>query len=807
MNANELEAGFRLNDWLVEPRQRRFTGTVGSGSLTSEQLEILECLAEHHGEAVDAGTLRSRLWPDGAGDDDSLRALVQSLLDLFGDPLRSPNFIVPAGDQGYALIAHFEPLLSTPPGSSGPATAKPGLAPVLVGRFQTLISELRRRHVFKVAGAYLVAAWIVLQVAETTFEPLHLPGWWITALTILAIIGLPIVTVLAWSYEITPGGIIADPAGRGRAAMPRSRRSLAPWLVAGVVAMAGVTGLAWWRSIENSPAEPAYEPAFASVAVLPFVDMSPDGPGGAYLGDGLSEELSARLAQIRGLRVAARTSAFAYKDRSVDAREIGRTLGVRHVLEGSVRRAGDSLRVTVQLIDAQDGFHVWSESYDRSWRDLLQIQADIARSVTDALELVLTPERTESANARPDLDIRAFDPYLAGLALLRQSGDMSGLNEAQARFEEALAIEPSFARAHAGLCTVGVRRYDRMRDPADLLKAERHCRRALDLDASLVETEKALAALYGSSGQFDTSASVYRTLLTRNREDADGYIGLGKALEGLGKPAEAEQAFRSAVGAEPAFWGTHNALGGFLFEQGRIDEAAAAYQKVTELAPSNASGYTNLGAALEMGGDFERAAVAFRRSLAIEPSANAHSNLGTMHFYLGRFAEAANEYQQAAALAGENLTMWGNLGDALWQLAPRREEAPTHYRRAIVLAERELEMTPDDALIAAQAGYYYGRVGNVARSRDRLQHALRQGPQSPFVHYYAALAAADAGKRERASEHIHRAIQAGYPELLLRADPGLAGLHLATEVGAVVGGDRLRGDAEEDPRSSRGDRK
>ena len=776
-DSDGLEAGFRLNEWLVEPGGNRLTGARGTRSLSTEQACLLSCLAEHRGEGVDGDTLGARLWPDGAGGEAALRALVESLRELLGDEPTAPRIIVPAGERGYALIAHIE--LARPASSSGTAADAPvGFAPDLARRTQVLVAELRRRHVFKVAGGYLVAAWIVLQVAETTFEPLHLPGWWLTALTIVAVIGLPIVTALAWSYEITSGGIVADTSGGRHVTLsrPRPRRSLAPWLVGGVALMAGVTGLAWWRSIgDTSWAGSAHAPAFASVAVLPFVDMSPDGRGGGYLGDGLSEELSARLAQIRGLRVASRTSAFAYRDRNIDAREIGRTLGVRHVLEGSVRRAGDSLRVTVQLIDARDGFHVWSRSYDRSWRDLLLMQADIARSVTDVLEIMLAPEAGGPSGA-DDLDTRVFEPYLAGLALLRNSGDMSRLRAAEARFEEAIAIEPSFARAYAGLCTVEARRYERTRDPADLSKAERHCRKALELDASLVETEKALAAVYGSSGRFDASASMYRDLLARNPDDADGYVGLGWALEGLGKREEAEAAMRRAVQTEPAYWGAHKALGAFLFASGRNDEAAAAFRLVTELMPASASGFNNLGATLQMAGKLDGAAEAFQRSLALEPNESAYSNLGTVYYYLGRFDDAAAEYRRGVALTGQNLTLWGNLADALWQVPAQRAEATTSYRRAIELAERELRSTPENPIVLAQVGYFDGRVENAPRSRERLDLALRLAPQSPFVNYYVAIAAADAGDEDRAVTFVRRSAEAGYPVVLLRADPALAGI-------------------------------
>jgi len=514
-----------------------------------------------------------------------------------------------------------------------------------------------------------------------------------------------------------------------------------------------------------------------SVAVLPLVDMSPSG-GNSYLGDGLSEELSMRLAQVPGLRVAARTSAFEFKDRNMDVRRIGQSLGVRHVLEGSVRRDGDNLRVTMQLIDSASGYHVWAGSYDRSWSDVISIQDEIARSVTEALRIVLAPEETSPQSAlAATLDVRAVDPYLAGLALLRQSGDMSRLTEAAQRFGEAIEIDPSFARAHAGLCRVGVRIHDRSRDPSDLYRAEQACRRALDLDASLVETEKALGSLYLSSGRLVDSEAIYQSLVTRNPQDADGHIGLGQAHAAAGRFDAAERSFRTAVQVEPAFWGAFNALGGYLFSRGRIDEAIDAYREVSELTPSSASAYNNLGAALQMKGDLRGAAAAYRRSLAIEPAQSAYSNLGTVHYFLGEFDDAVANYERATALAGQDQSLWGNLADAVWQIPGRREEAIGHYRQAIRLGLRELETRPADGVLMAQLGYYYGRVGDAAASRSYLDQAAAKGADL-YVQYYSAVAAADRGDLDKARDRALAAVQLGYPETLLQADPSLAALGL-----------------------------
>ena len=439
MEAGDLQGGFRLGDWLVEPLQQRIVGRAGTFVLAEPQVRLLLCLAEHRGEEVDRRVLAERAWP---GDPDAEARLAAAIADLqatLGDAPAHPHHLVPVGDEGYALIAHVEPVPRAAASDSGAPVASsvpPQPPPTFFGRVQRLVAELQRRQVFKVGASYLVAMWIVLQVAEVTFAPLHFPGWWTTALTILAILGLPIVIVLAWTYEITPGGIVVDTGDTGVGMkLPRARRAVAPVIVAGVTAMAGVTGLAWWRSIQTDvpAAATARDPGVPSIAVLPLVDMSPGG-GNGYLGDGLSEELSMRLAQIPGLRVAARTSAFEFKDKSVDVRRIGQQLGVRHLIEGSVRRDGDSLRVTVQLIDARTGYHVWAGHYDRHWRDALALQDDIARAVSDALRVVLSGAAAPKPATKHALDVRAIDPYLEGLAVLRQPGDLSRLRQADQFF-------------------------------------------------------------------------------------------------------------------------------------------------------------------------------------------------------------------------------------------------------------------------------------------------------------------------------------------------------------------------------------
>ena len=770
MEAADNRRGFRLGDWVIRPDAAVATGPGRSRALTPDQLAVLLLLAARPEDAVPQSELRDAAF---AGDDDGearLLATLRQLRELLGGSADDRHYIVHVGHDAWALVADIAPLTATDGGDDATAPRR-----TFGGRLQHFITELRRRSVLKVGGAYLVGMWIMLQVAEVTFEPLHFPQWWMTALTILAVLGLPIVVVLAWSYEITPGGIVLDSGDGSTLPRPRARRAIAPALVAGVTLMAGVTGYAWWRSIDTASHPAPLEAGDASIAVLPLVDMSPAG-GIAYLADGLSEELSAALAQIPGLRVAARTSAFEFKGQAVDVRRIGEALGVRHVLEGSVRRDGDRLRVTVQLIDAASGYHVWARSYDRNWSDVFAIQDDIARSVTEALKVVLTADAGEAKGKAPaDLvapDVRALDPYLAGLALMRKSGDLSVMKEAEGRFSEAIAIAPEFARAHAGLCRVRIRMYQRTLDVSYVALAETACRRALELDPGQIETEKGLADLYLASGRNAESEAICRQLVARYPSDADGYLCLGAAQRAAGHLPEAERSLRAAVQAEPSYWVTHSRLGSFLFEQGRADEAIQQFTEVTRLTPSSSSAYANLGGAYQFKGDNRAAEDAYRKAVAIEPSASALSNLGTLHYFEGNFVQAVEDYRAAARLTGFDQNIWGNLGDAYWQLG-QRDQALAAYRRAVELASRDLEKQPNDPATLSQLGYYHGRLGDPARAEDFLDRADAIAQDNPYSAYYRAVAAADRGDVETARRLVARATELGYPPEAINADPAL----------------------------------
>jgi adenylate cyclase len=298
------------------------------------------------------------------------------------------------------------------------------------------LTELRQRNVFKVAVVYLAAGWLLLQVAHIMFPTFGLPPWSTTLVASLLMLGFPVALVMAWALELTPQGI---------------RRATATAASEPVIAVTEDAVATEDAARDAAPAVvlPASGPVereFKSIAVLPFVDMSP-GHDNEYFSDGLTEELLNVLTRVPDLRVSSRTSCFAFKSKNVDIRTVAEKLKVGHVVEGSVRKAGDRIRITAQLIEAASDSHLWSETWDRNLGDIFAIQDDIAHSIVSALALKLSPGDEPDATTR---DPRAYDLYLKGLSFHHRFGPRSQ-GYAIDLFRRATALDPGFAKAWAGL--------------------------------------------------------------------------------------------------------------------------------------------------------------------------------------------------------------------------------------------------------------------------------------------------------------------------------------------------------------------
>jgi adenylate cyclase len=412
-------------------------------------------------------------------------------------------------------------------------------------------AELRRRKVFRVATVYLVAAWLLIQVADAVFEPLGLPAWSLRLVIVAAALGFPLACALAWAFDVTPRGIERTPALAGPPPLPAPAPAVA-----------------------EAPAE--------SVAILPFVDMSA-GQDQEYFCDGIAEEIVSALCCVRGLRIASRTSAAQFKGRSVDVREIGRILGVGAVLEGSVRKSGDRVRITAQLVGSADGYHLWSESFDRRLEDVFATQTEIAQKLVRALRVTLSREERELIERRGTSNAEAYDFYLRGRHRLREGGDSEVL-ESVGMFRSAIGCDAGFAEAHAGLANaLAVKGLWRIgMTPADVEEALSASRRALELEPRLAEAVVARACLLSMEGQAAAAEEAFETALRLNPASYEANHFYARHCIGNGMPQKAVPLFEAAARLEPEDFQAPCLLVTALDDLGRHDEARAAARRAQD---------------------------------------------------------------------------------------------------------------------------------------------------------------------------------------------------------------------------------
>src|SRR5438874_1712200 len=368
---------------------------------------------------------------------------------------------------------------------------------------RNFFAELKRRNVYKVAVAYAVAGWLLLQGASIVLPSFEAPAWTMKVLILVLAVGLPVAVVLAWAFEITPEGIVrADEVDPNKSITRKTGRRLTALIVLiGILAAGLFVFQKSKRVAETTPKTVAPNTVLQndkSVAVLPFDDLSAKHDQ-QFFGDGLAEELLNVLVQIDGVSVASRTSSFAFKGKNLSIPDIAKTLGVAHIVEGSVRRVDNRLRVTAQLIDVATDRHLWSQTFDREVTDVFAIQDEIARSIADALKVRLGRAADKKAGTE---NVEAYELYLLGLYHWNQRTE-DGLRTALDFFRRASERDPSFARAFAGLSMTysllpGYASFDRHPAHREALVA---ARKAVALDPKNAEALTALAQSYFDQGK------------------------------------------------------------------------------------------------------------------------------------------------------------------------------------------------------------------------------------------------------------------------------------------------------------------
>ncbi|MDB5987562.1 MAG: hypothetical protein JWR16_2615 [Nevskia sp.] len=451
-----------------------------------------------------------------------------------------------------------------------------------------LLAELQRRNVHRAAVFYAGAAWLLVQVATQVFPFFHIEEWVVRRVVIAAAIGFPFAMLFSWFYEWTPQGIKRESEiDHSQSITAQTGKRLDRWIIA-------VLGLAVVLLLANTFVLRKRTPADAnqSIAVLPLLNESGD-PSNEYFSDGLSEELIAALAQIGELKVVGRSSSFRFKDSAEDSKSIGEKLGVNTLLEGTVRKQGERLRIVAELVNAADGRELWSQTFDRELKDIFAVQAEIAKAVAASLKLTLLGGAAMPHAEGSTASVEAHNAYLQG-HFLAERLNLQDYRTAAIHFDEATRLDPSYALAYAARSEVWTWIADWAQDNGGEAKAaaRRDAEKAVAADPNLAEAHAALGWVrFFTDWKFAEGLAELRHAGQLAPNNATVNELLGRVLLYMGEMKEAEQVARRSIEIDPLTFKAHENMARILFAQGRIDEAEAEGRKAAELQPNAAASH------------------------------------------------------------------------------------------------------------------------------------------------------------------------------------------------------------------------
>jgi TolB-like protein len=457
------------------------------------------------------------------------------------------------------------------------------------------LGELKRRHVYRVAIAYAVVAWLLIQIATQVFPFFEIPNWVVRLVVLAVTLGFPVALVIAWAFEITPEGLKRAANIAPNEYIPRwSTRRFAALIISIAILAAGVplfqlsrSKPTWlpWTDVASTASQ-------QSIAVLPLLNESGD-PGDEYFSDGLSEELISALAQIKGLKVIGRSSSFRFKNQKEDSKSIGEKLGVSTLLEGTVRKNGDQVRIVAELVNAADGSELWSGTFDRELKDIFAVQAEIAEAVATSLELTVLGTQDKPAKNAATKSVEAHNAYLQGHFYFER-GNLEDYRKAVGFFDQATRLDPDYALAYAerseAWTWIGDLSSEKQKDAWTAAGSD--AEKAVAIDPGLAEAHAALGWVrFFIEWRFAEGLAELRRAQQLSPWNPTAYDLMARVVVYLGQFEEAEKLGRQAVELDPLDYQARTSLARILFTEGKLDEAEASARKAAELQPAAAGNH------------------------------------------------------------------------------------------------------------------------------------------------------------------------------------------------------------------------
>ena len=486
-------------------------------------------------------------------------------------------------------------------------------------KLDNFFAELKRRNVYRVAVAYAVVAWLLIQAASILFPAFDAPASAIKILVVILVLGFPIALVFSWAFEITPEGIKLESEVAANQSITRKtgRKIVAITTVLAVIA-AGLLVFQFIRA-RSTTLVSAGEPAMTnkSIAVLPFDNLSRD-PDNAYFCEGVQDEILTRLAKVADLKVISRTSTQHFKSAPENLPEIAKKLGVMHILEGSVQKAGEQVRVNVQLINALTDAHLWADTYDRKLTDIFAVESEIAKTIAETLQARLTGSEKSSIAKKPTVNPEAYELYLKGRFFWnKRTGN--DLRKSIEYLKQAIAKDPNYALAYAALAdSYGLLRFYGGASPAEsIVPASAAAKKAIELDDSLAEPHASLGLIATEELEVDRAVRELERAVQLNPNYATAHHWLSLALTALRQSDRSVKELKRAVELDPLSMVINADLSiGYIYAR-RYDEAEAQARKALEIDPRSFLAHYYLGMALQLKGQLKEAIPEFQKAVEV----------------------------------------------------------------------------------------------------------------------------------------------------------------------------------------------
>lgn len=777
----ELGRGFMLGNIIVYPAKDVLVKDNIHHHLSRRAMEVLFALCSNAGSVVSRQALLDCVWGDDNTQDAKLSHAISEIRQTIGDNKDHPLYIQTLPRKGFRLIMPVLPLDDHLLSTAILTFATDGNSTNIkdVNGHKTLGHLARWRHsrLFKVAGTYVVMAWVLMQVVSVTMPIIHAPKWADSFALLVLVICLPLTLFYNWWGELNLRMRFVKQQHNAKSEKQIRQRANQDLLyICGLTFICASISYVLILQILDPPQKPETlytqniiqaKVADNGLAVMPFKQVN---MGNAdYSVEILQSELLTFLSQSSQLLVTAeRVVAGLPQNASLSL--IRARTGAKYVLEGVVSIVQQQLHVTTTLTDTGTGYQVWANKSVAGLGEHLYLYETLSRQIFNALTFLMPQDESAKVQFKPTDDIQAYDYYVQAKTLLKESYSEEQLKRVVQLFLQALKRDSEFELAEAGLCQTYLEMYGVTKMSQVFELASQVCQKAKGSAGSRAESDIALGQLYYESGEYQQAIQHFTHALELQKNNSKALTGMARAMAMTDSPDKAEKLFLTAIQVEPGYWLNYERYGSFLFSAGRYIEASLQFQKQSVLQPQSEEAFNNLGAAYYLNSEFEKATENWQKALALKPSANLYSNLGTSLFFSQQFSQAAEMYQQALKLKSGDFVVKSNLADAYKYIDKQKDNARRLFTEALEQASASEQINARDPALKAHIAKLNAELGRCKQANLYSQAAQMDSSDDPYIFYWLALAAMKCNDKKDVLHFLNTTIRFGYPYKLLNKD-------------------------------------